>query len=104
LKQENIEQLMNEKPPIAVSLYMPIYGSAEPQAISEDSSRLNSLLHRLKQRLDSEQQYELRHRLDELRELVRSVDFWKYQSGKSIALFVQPHELSVVELPREATE
>lgn len=104
LNQSTIEKLSKNKHPIAGSLYMPMHGSAEPQAISEDTSRLNSMIHRLKQKIDNDQRYVLRHRFDELHELVGSVDYWKNRQGKAVAFFVSPHELISVDLPIETEE
>lgn len=104
LGQKAIDQLLDKRFPVVASIYMPMHGSAEPQAISEDTSRLNSMLHRLKEELSDNQRYELRHRLDELHELVGFIDFWRSRTGRAIAFFLQPDQIYSIQLPLETSE
>lgn len=104
LNDTTINNLLQENHSPACSLYLPVHGRANSQAVSEDTSRLNSMIKRLKSKLSSNQQYELRHRLDELNELVNSIDFWRGHTGRALAFFIQPDEVYFVKLPLETSE
>jgi hypothetical protein len=103
LSKSTIETLMISPENKYITLYMPVHSTTAPANAKQDSTRLNSLLHRLKTKIYPSDT-KLTSRLAELKDLVDDLDFWYARTGNGLAVLVDSNEITIIDLTYEVPE
>ncbi len=103
LRKEDIQQLLEERSPFAVSIYLPTHRAG--REIRQDPIRLKNLLNKAEELLTREgmRKVEARQMLQPAFALLEDDRFWRYQSD-ALAVFCSPSVFRYFRLPLRVSD